>query len=283
MSVPDPNDREGTIAYLEGLLTGESPEPGEAPRRALWRPSVESPDRWAAAGALLSPRTRIGTLLGVSRADLRHAQALLEGRAALRPAGAALKRAVDVVFAATFIVLVAPVLLALAALVRMDSRGPVLFMQTRIGQYGQPFSMYKFRTMHMPSEEWLATLSDGGPAAGLLFKMRGDPRITPVGRFLRRYSLDELPQLFNVLRGDMSLVGPRPPLTVEFERHNGMDARRLLVRPGITGLWQASASRFTWDESSRLDLAYVESWTPGLDARILWRTLTFLLRGAGAY
>jgi exopolysaccharide biosynthesis polyprenyl glycosylphosphotransferase len=178
----------------------------------------------------------------------------------------------------------APALLAIALAIQTTSRGPVLFRQERIGQCGESFTMLKFRSMVQDADrmvEQLAARSDGN---GVLFKMREDPRVTRVGRILRRYSLDELPQLINVLRGDMSLVGPRPPLAKEVESYGEDMRRRLLVKPGLTGLWQVSGrSDLSWDDSVRLDVRYVENWSLALDVMILIRTVRTVLRGSGAY
>jgi len=168
----------------------------------------------------------------------------------------------------------------------VTSPGPVLFRQPRVGLEGAVFGMLKFRTMVVDAEERLAELQARQRDAGntVLFKLKDDPRVTPVGRVLRRYSLDELPQLFNVLSGRMSLVGPRPPLEREvavYERHVH---RRFFVKPGITGLWQVSGrSNLSWEESVRLDLYYVENWSMTGDLIILWRTLRAVLRSEGAF
>jgi lipopolysaccharide/colanic/teichoic acid biosynthesis glycosyltransferase len=144
--------------------------------------------------------------------------------------------------------------------------------------------MYKFRSMRDGADAQLQQLLAQNEGSGLLFKMRHDPRVTPVGRWLRRFSLDELPQLFNVLGGSMSLVGPRPPLPQEVERYDTSIRRRLLVKPGLTGLWQISGrSDLSWEESVRLDLRYVENWTLALDLLILWKTASAVLRSRGAY
>ncbi len=196
-----------------------------------------------------------------------------------------LKNCFDRAMGLSALLLVLPMLLLLAAAVRLTSAGPALFRQTRIGRAGKPFTIYKFRSMYVDSEGKLQVLmAHNERSEGLLFKIRKDPRITRVGVFLRRYSLDELPQLLNVVKGDMSLVGPRPPLPVEVEQYENDVRRRLLVKPGLTGLWQVSGrSDLTWDESVRLDLHYVENWSLALDFMILWRTLFAVLRGAGAY
>jgi exopolysaccharide biosynthesis polyprenyl glycosylphosphotransferase len=177
-----------------------------------------------------------------------------------------------------------PVFVALALAVRLTSRGPAFFKQTRVGQGGQEFTMFKFRSMYVNAEERLAELRASNEGAGLLFKMKDDPRVTSVGRFLRKWSLDELPQLFNVLNGTMSLVGPRPPLPREVAAYEQDVHRRLMVKPGLTGLWQVSGrSDLDWDESVRLDLRYVENWSLSMDLIILWRTAFAVLKRDGAY
>ena len=196
-----------------------------------------------------------------------------------------LKGAFDRSVAGVALVLLAPVFLALALAVRMTSSGPALFRQVRVGRAGSTFVMLKFRSMYADAEERLASLreqSDHGD--GVLFKMKEDPRITRVGKFLRKYSLDELPQLINVLLGTMSLVGPRPPLPLEVARYEDHVHRRLLVKPGLTGLWQVSGrSDLSWDESVQLDLRYVENWSLGEDLFILWKTARAVAAGSGAY
>jgi exopolysaccharide biosynthesis polyprenyl glycosylphosphotransferase len=194
------------------------------------------------------------------------------------------KAVFDRVGAALLLVLFAPVLAAVAVAVRLDSPGPVFFRQVRVGRYGREFQIYKFRTMHTDAERRLADVRHLNEQDGVLFKIRDDPRITRVGRHLRRLSLDELPQLFNVMGGTMSLVGPRPPLQREVAAYPRDARRRLAVRPGMTGLWQVSGrSDLPWEEAVRLDLRYVENWSLTLDLVILLRTLTAVWRGAGAY
>jgi len=194
------------------------------------------------------------------------------------------KTAIDLVGALLLALLFSPVLLAAGVAVWLSSPGPVLFRQTRIGRDGAPFGMYKFRSMVADAESRLAELRAANDHADtVLFKLRDDPRITRVGRYLRRYSIDELPQLLNVLRGQMSLVGPRPPLPSEVARYEQDVHRRLLVQPGLTGLWQVSGrSDLDWEETVRLDLYYVENWSVALDVEILWKTMSAVLRGAGA-
>ncbi|MHA6795999.1 sugar transferase [Pseudonocardia bannensis] len=176
-----------------------------------------------------------------------------------------------------------PVFVAIGVAVKLDG-GPVFFRQTRVGRGGSAFRMIKFRSMVVDAEQRRLDLLDANEGAGPLFKMRHDPRVTRVGRLLRRYSLDELPQLFNVLGGSMSLVGPRPPLPEEVLTYSREQHRRLHVRPGLTGLWQVSGrSNLSWEESIRLDLRYVENWSLALDALILWKTLGAVMKGEGAY
>jgi exopolysaccharide biosynthesis polyprenyl glycosylphosphotransferase len=195
-----------------------------------------------------------------------------------------LKSVFDRTVALLLITLVAPLLLALAVAVKLTSRGPVLFRQRRVGLAGAEFSMLKFRSMAVDAEQRLVELRALNDGNEVLFKMRDDPRVTRLGRLLRRFSLDELPQLFNVLRGDMSLVGPRPPLPQEVARYAADDTRRMLVKPGLTGLWQVSGrSDLTWEESVRLDLRYVDNWSIALDLLILCKTARAVLRRDGAY
>jgi exopolysaccharide biosynthesis polyprenyl glycosylphosphotransferase len=194
------------------------------------------------------------------------------------------KRAFDLVVAGLLVVLLSPALIAIALAVRVDSQGPVLFKQERIGLNGRPFRMLKFRSMVPDAEARLAALRGESEGNGVLFKMKRDPRITRVGRVLRRYSLDELPQLFNVLGGSMSLIGPRPSLERELTQYEEHTHRRFLVKPGITGLWQVSGrSNLTWEESVRLDLYYVENWSMTGDLTILWRTAKAVIARDGAY
>lgn len=193
------------------------------------------------------------------------------------------KRAADIVVSAVGLVLLSPLFAVVALLIRRDG-GPALFRQERVGLDGTPFAMLKFRTMVVDAEERLAELADLSEGNGILFKMKSDPRVTPIGRWLRRYSIDELPQLLNVLRGEMSLVGPRPPLRTEVERYQDMVHRRFLVKPGITGLWQVSGrSHLSWEDSVRLDLYYVENWSVAGDLMILWRTARAVVTPEGAY
>lgn len=194
------------------------------------------------------------------------------------------KAIADRVLTAVLLTVASPLLLAIAVAIKIDDGGPVFFRQRRVGRHGKEFSIWKFRSMSPDAEQRLASLLAANEGCGPLFKMRDDPRLTRVGAFIRRYSLDELPQLFNVLIGHMSLVGPRPPLPSEVEQYEFSTRRRLLVTPGITGLWQVSGrSDLSWDESIRLDLRYVENWSITADLLILWKTLFAVLGRRGAY
>ncbi|HTI24164.1 MAG TPA: sugar transferase [Kutzneria sp.] len=194
------------------------------------------------------------------------------------------KEIVDKIGALLLLTVLAPVLITIAAAIRLGDRGPALYRQQRVGKDGKPFTILKFRTMVVDADRRRDRLMAGNEAAGPLFKMRRDPRVTPIGAVLRRFSIDELPQLVNVLRGTMSLVGPRPPLPKEVEAYGPDMLRRLLVKPGLTGLWQVSGrSDLPWDEAVRLDLRYVEDWSLALDALILWKTVRAVVRGQGAY
>jgi len=221
----------------------------------------------------------------------------LENRENSNRLGRATKRLIDVLGSLILLVLLAPIFLVIAAAIKLTSRGPVLFQQQRIGEHGTPFTFLKFRSMYVNNDasqhrEYVRQLIAGQaakqPANGTgegVFKLTNDPRITAVGNFLRRTSLDELPQFFNVLRGDMSLVGPRPPVPYEVEAYALWHRRRLLeAKPGITGLWQVNGrSRVKFDEMVRLDLHYARSWSPWMDIDILMRTPGAVLRGDGAH
>jgi exopolysaccharide biosynthesis polyprenyl glycosylphosphotransferase len=196
----------------------------------------------------------------------------------------AMKEAFDRFLAVLALTILSPFMGLVALGVRLGSPGPVIFRQVRVGRDGEVFTVCKFRTMVLDAERHLEALSVLNEGSGPLFKLRDDPRVTPIGRFLRRFSLDELPQLWNVLVGNMSLVGPRPALPNEAERYGRSTARRLLVKPGITGLWQVSGrSDLSWEDSVRLDLYYVENWSFAGDIQILWKTVSAVVRGHGAY
>jgi exopolysaccharide biosynthesis polyprenyl glycosylphosphotransferase len=195
-----------------------------------------------------------------------------------------LKRGVDVAFSLVVLILFAPLMGLLALIIKLDSPGPVLFRQERVGKGGRSFTLFKFRSMTTGAEEQKDLLRDLNEANGPIFKIKEDPRVTRLGRLLRRLSLDELPQFYNVLRGDMSLIGPRPPIPEEVAQYQPWHKRRLEVAPGITGLWQVSGrSELPFDEMALLDIYYVEQWSPALDLKILLRTIPTVLFGDGAY
>ncbi|MEU4424416.1 sugar transferase [Actinoplanes sp. NPDC024001] len=223
-------------------------------------------------------RTTIRPVDGLPMLHVEHPR--LKGSARI------VKTIFDRVGALVLLLLSAPVLAVVAALVMFGpgGRGPAIFRQERVGKDGRPFTLYKFRTMVVNAEARLQELRNLNDTDGELFKMRRDPRVTPVGQWLRRFSLDELPQLFNVLKGDMSLVGPRPPLAREVAGYPSDMLRRLVVKPGLTGLWQVSGrSDLSWEESIRLDLTYVENWSLAMDVAILARTVSAVVRSSGAY
>jgi len=194
------------------------------------------------------------------------------------------KRAFDFCFALIALAITTPVLMCAALAVKLTSRGPVFYSAERIGIDGQRFSMLKFRSMVVDADKQLEALLAANESDGLLFKIRDDPRITPIGAFLRRFSIDELPQFINVLRGDMSVVGPRPPLRREVEAYDCDVLRRLLVKPGITGLWQVSGrSDLSWNDAVRLDLSYVDNWSMTSDLLIIAKTMSAVMRRTGAY
>ena len=224
------------------------------------------------AGPRISIRPEAGLpLLHVEEPDFRGARRVA-------------KAAFDRLSALVLLVLVSPALLLIAAAIRAHSPGPAFFRQTRVGRDGREFTMWKFRTMRTGADQEVAALRHLNAASGVLFKIPDDPRRTTIGKWLRRYSIDEFPQLFNVLLGQMSLVGPRPPVPSEVSGYHDAAHRRLLVKPGMTGLWQVSGrSDLAWEESVRLDLYYVENWSIALDLTLLWKTIAAVVQGRGAY
>ena len=225
---------------------------------------------------LLTVRSHVDELAGLPVIDV--------APPSLGPADRFAKRTLDVLVAGVGLALMAPVLVAIAVIVRVTSEGPVLFRQQRIGRGGRPFTIYKFRTMVVDAEKQRDELAERNAVDGPIFKLHMDPRVTRAGAVLRPSSLDELPQLLNVLKGDMSLVGPRPFTTPESNQIGGWAARRFDVRPGVTGLWQVSGRNdLPYDELQRLDYSYVASWSLWWDLRILWHTPASVLRRNGAY
>jgi exopolysaccharide biosynthesis polyprenyl glycosylphosphotransferase len=210
-----------------------------------------------------------------------------------RQTSKAAKRAVDIVFSLTVMVLGLPFYLLIAALIKITSEGPVLFVQDRVGRDGRPFKFYKFRTMQVDctdvqhrdfAENFIKGRVMQDDENGPVFKLKNDPRVTSIGRFLRRTSLDELPQFINVLRGEMTLVGPRPPLAYELAHYKEWHRGRLAAKPGLTGLWQVSGrSTVPFDEMVMLDLYYIENWSLALDVKIIMRTVPVMLFGLGGY
>ena len=231
------------------------------------------------ASALLDvagPRTTIRPVAGLPLLHLDHPD--------LRGLRWLIKSIFDRALALAVLLALLPFLAGIAVAIRLSDPGPALFRQTRVGKNGRLFTVYKFRTMVAGAEDRKAELTALNECDGLLFKIRRDPRVTRFGGWLRRYSLDELPQYINVLIGHMSLVGPRPALPEEASAYGPHVRRRLAVKPGITGLWQVSGrSDLPWDEAIRLDVRYVENWSLALDLQILWKTWSAVTHGAGAY
>jgi exopolysaccharide biosynthesis polyprenyl glycosylphosphotransferase len=275
-----PEEAMSAVDLFDAEVVAVSSDPdlhGPELRRLAWSLEEREVDLVVSPGLLgvAGPRLSIRPTAGM---PLLHVE-----RPVMSGGRRAAKTIVDRCLTLMIVLVALPVMLTVAAAIRLDSRGPVFFRQKRVGARGAEFDMVKFRTMCVDAEQRLAELKrDAGN--DVLFKMKDDPRITRVGKVLRRFSLDELPQLINVLRGDMSLVGPRPPLLREVEAYEPDAVRRLRVKPGLTGLWQVSGrSDLSWDESLRLDLWYVDNWSFVLDMHILVRTAKAVLRGAGAY
>jgi lipopolysaccharide/colanic/teichoic acid biosynthesis glycosyltransferase len=198
--------------------------------------------------------------------------------------GHTLKRALDVVVAVLGLVALGPVFAVVATAIRLTSPGPVFYVQERVGQHGKQIRFRKFRTMRFDAHDLKDQLAEQNESDGPIFKIRNDPRITPIGRILRKLSIDELPQLLHVLTGDMTLVGPRPPLPEEVETYNAWQLQRLWVKPGITCIWQVSGrSDLDFETWVRMDVEYIRRWTPWLDLELLIRTIPAVLTGKGAY
>jgi exopolysaccharide biosynthesis polyprenyl glycosylphosphotransferase len=247
-------------------------------RQLAWELEKTGTDLCVAPALLdvAGPRTTIRPIAGLTLLHVDHPQ--------LSGPRRALKGIFDRVMAGIALILLSPLFAAVAMAIRLSDNGPVLFSQPRAGQGGRIFKIYKFRTMVVDAEQHRAELRANIESDNLLFKMRRDPRVTAIGARLRRWSVDELPQLINVIRGEMSLVGPRPHPLDEAARYADHVRRRLVVKPGLTGLWQVSGrSDLSWEESVRLDLRYVENWSFALDLQILWKTFSVIFRGSGAY
>lgn len=269
---------------LRLVYSAALPEASVDPRG---RDSAETltPRDWREGRALLQPASRAGRLFGVTSLDLDRATARLSGQGRVSPAARApwpwmLKTVFDRALALLAIVLLAPLLLTFFALIRLTSPGPALYRQTRVGLDGRPFAIYKFRTMHVNSVDRLRELYAN---ERLLFKVTADPRLTRVGRWMRRYSFDELPQLVNVLKGDMSLVGPMPRMQCESAEATPGQVVELSVRPGLTGLPQIVGSPVDREGATALNEYYVRNWSLALDLTILARTVIAVTTRRGAY
>lgn len=271
------------VALVVGQVTADTvavlacPEmDGVALRRLAWRLEKTDTDLVVAPALMevAGPRITIRPVAGLPLLHVEHPE--ITGMRQV------VKNLFDRIGAGLLLVALLPLLAGLAAAVRMSGPGPAFFRQRRVGRGGAEFTIYKFRTMGVDAERQRIDLTGDGQS--VLFKIRKDPRVAPLGARLRRHSLDELPQLINVVLGHMSLVGPRPPLPDEVARYGDDVRRRLLVKPGMTGLWQVSGrSDLSWEESVRLDLRYVENWSLTLDLQILWKTWSAVARGSGAY
>jgi exopolysaccharide biosynthesis polyprenyl glycosylphosphotransferase len=247
-------------------------------RELAWQLEKTGTDLCVAPALLdvAGPRTTIRPVAGLPLLHVDHPE--------LAGAKRVFKSGFDKLAAASALILFAVPIAVIALAIKITDSGPVIFRQTRVGKDGHTFTLYKFRTMVVGADTWTDLLNERNEMDGVLFKIRRDPRITKVGGFLRRWSIDELPQLLNVLRGDMSMVGPRPALPSEAACYGEHVRRRLAVKPGLTGLWQVSGrSDLSWDEAVRLDLRYVENWSFALDLQILWKTASAVTSGSGAY
>lgn len=278
----NPRDVAFAVDFIDADLVAVSGHPGltgKDLRELAWELEerevdlVISPGIFEVAGPRLS-------IVGEAGASLLYLERPVRSGSRL-----AMKRVQDLVFATLLTVLALPFLLLIALAIRVDSKGPALFRQTRIGQRGREFQIFKFRTMAVDAEARKSSLEpQGHDTNAVLFKSRQDPRITRVGRWLRRFSIDEVPQLLNVFLGEMSLVGPRPGLAAEVDKYEPDAMRRLRVRPGMTGLWQVSGrATLDWEQTVRLDLWYVDNWSSTLDLQILVRTARAVVGGRGAF
>ena len=262
-----------TVAVASSSLTD-----GEALRRMSWDLETTGATLVVSPGLVEvgGPRLAVRPVGGLPLLHLEHPR--FTGVRRL------IKEVYDPVVAFVALLVLSPLLIGIAIAIKLDSRGPVLFRQVRVGEMGRPFTILKFRTMVPDAEQRRHEIEHLDIGAGPLFKVHSDPRVTRVGSWLRRTSLDELPQLINVVSGRMSLVGPRPHLPAELEVLGKDVARRLFVKPGLTGLWQVSGrSDLDWEQSVRLDLRYVENWTLTWDIYIMWKTVKVMVRKSGAY
>jgi exopolysaccharide biosynthesis polyprenyl glycosylphosphotransferase len=267
------NVNAGTVAVLS------CPEmDGLRLRTLAWELEKTGTDLCVAPALLdvAGPRTTIRAAAGLTLLHVDHPQ--LSGPRQV------VKELFDRVAAAFGLIMISPLLLLIAVAIRLSDGGPSLFTQVRVGKDGEPFKIYKFRTMVVDAEAHMTKIQLKNEFDGVLFKIRKDPRVTALGARLRKWSLDELPQLVNVLRGEMSLVGPRPALPREAAKYADHVRRRLVVKPGLTGMWQVNGrSDLSWEETVRLDIRYVENWSFALDLQILWKTFAVIFKGDGAY
>jgi exopolysaccharide biosynthesis polyprenyl glycosylphosphotransferase len=283
--VPVVGDLDDTAGVVRNLQAGtvavlSCPEMDGVKLRTLaWELEKTGTDLCVAPALLdvAGPRTTVRPTAGLTLLHVDHPQ--LSGPRQV------VKDLFDRCVAAFGLAGLAPLLLAIAVIIKLSDSGPALFTQTRVGKGGETFKIYKFRTMVVNAESMLGEVRhDNESEGGVLFKIRKDPRVTAIGAKLRKTSLDELPQLINVLKGEMSLVGPRPALPDEAAKYADHVRRRLVVKPGLTGMWQVSGrSELSWEESVRMDLRYVENWSFALDLQILWKTISVMLHGSGAY
>lgn len=273
------NDLTGHDLTLDMLVRAGRPGPDE-----MWALGQRAHDLGVTV-AIAPHRDDATHSVALSYVPLGSTPLLMVENPTLRPSSAIAKAAFDRVMAAIMLVALSPLFLAIAAVIAIRDGRPVFFRQVRVGRHGEQFSCLKFRTMCTDAEERLAELRDANEKSdGLLFKIKDDPRVTATGRFLRKHSLDELPQLVNVLKGQMSIVGPRPPLPSEVEAYDVRTNRRLNVKPGITGLWQTQGrSDLPWDDGIYLDLMYIDHWSPLLDLVIMARTVRSVVHPTGAY
>ncbi len=282
--MPVVGDLEDTASVVRNLNAGtvavlSCPEMDGVKLRTLaWELEKTGTDLCVAPALLdvAGPRTTVRPTAGLTLLHVDHPQ--LSGPRQV------VKDLFDRCAAAFGLAVLSPLLLVIALIIRLSDNGPALFTQTRVGKGGETFKIYKFRTMVVDAEALLCEIREKNEFDGVLFKIRRDPRITAIGARLRKSSLDELPQLINVLRGEMSLVGPRPALPEEAAEYADHVRRRLVVKPGLTGMWQVNGrSELSWEETVRLDLRYVENWSFALDMQILWKTISVMLHGSGAY
>jgi exopolysaccharide biosynthesis polyprenyl glycosylphosphotransferase len=282
--VPVVGDIDATASVVRNLNAGtvavlSCPEmDGMKLRTLAWELEKTGTDLCVAPALLdvAGPRTTVRPTAGLTLLHVDHPQ--LSGPRQV------IKDLFDRCSAALALMVLSPLIVAIALAIKLSDHGPAFFIQTRVGKRGETFRIYKFRTMVVNAEARLTEVRDKNDFDSVLFKARNDPRVTVIGARLRKWSLDELPQLLNILRGEMSLVGPRPALPEEAAKYADHVRRRLVVKPGLTGMWQVNGrSDLSWEETVRLDLRYVENWSFALDVQILWKTFSVIFRGAGAY